>query len=150
VKDNKLRKRYEDITKMLEGVSMARVQEYYGLMLDLKTLEISLDEFSAWVRFIRLEGTIINNKNKPVNDSYSCPNCELPLEIFEVNSSNCTQVGDNYKSLFSCSDLFGCGYSRYSDESVKYWIELLSGISKGMAADRMIKKSTGCGGCGSK
>jgi hypothetical protein len=150
MKDHKLRKRYEDITKMLEGVSMARVQEYYGLMLDLKTLEISLDEFSAWVRFIRIEGFVNNNKNKQTGDNYSCPDCELPLELFEVNSSNCTNVGDNYKSMFSCSDLFGCGYSRYSDEPVRYWIELLSGINQNVATDRMLKKTKGCGGCGSK
>jgi hypothetical protein len=146
----KLRKKYEDISERLGGFSLARIQEYYGLMLVLKEFEISNDDYMAWVRFRKIEGLRIAEKPEKPAMSYSCPECKMKLELFEVNSMPCNNVGGDYKSMFSCSDLIGCGYSRYSTDTVEEWMLLVKGIGEYTATSSMIKRTKGCGGCGSK
>jgi hypothetical protein len=150
VKDNSLRKRYESISIMLDGFNLARIQEYYGLMTTLKEFEISDDEFKAWVRFVRAEGHYARGGEKGNELSYYCPNCGGMVSVLEVNSKSCNNVGGDYKSMFSCDDLTGCGYSRYSSKDVSSWISMLRSISKPAAMAHMMKESKGCGGCGSK
>jgi hypothetical protein len=146
-----LRKRYESISVMLNGFNFARIQEYYALLLTLKDFEISNDEFSAWVRFMRTEKVKANPKHGLSDGaSYSCPDCGGKLNLNAVNSMSCNQVGGDYKSMFSCVDQVGCGYSRYSDDTVDQWLSTLKLFSKPAAMEKMLTESKGCGGCGSK
>jgi hypothetical protein len=146
VKDD-LKKRYESISVMLNSFSFARIQEYYSLILTLNEFKISEDEFMAWVRFRRIEGSKAGSRG---DRSYHCPDCGKVLGLFKVNDKPCSDVGDGYKTLFSCFDSIGCGYSRYSVETVESWILVLKNMSKPGAMSKMLSDSIGCGGCGSK
>jgi hypothetical protein len=141
-----LRERYESMKIMLDVFSFARIQEYYSLMITLKNLKISDDEFMAWVRFRQIEGSAGREKK---SRSFFCPDCGRVLSLMPVNNKSCNNVGGDYNSMFSCVDLVGCGYSRYSTDTVKYWIKALAFTSKPATMAKMIAESDGCSGCGS-
>jgi len=143
-----LKKRYDTITTMLDAFDFARIQEYYGLMVLLKDLEISDDEFQAWVRYMRIEGHDNGPASREKVQSYYCPDCGDKLTLMPVNSKSCTNVGEDYKSMFSCDNQMECGYSRYSIESVGTWLSTLTEMSKHGAMSKMKSESSGCGGCG--
>ena len=43
-----------------------------------------------------------------------CPQCDSPLNIMPVNNSPANQVGGKLRSVWFCSDWYGCGYEQYS------------------------------------
>lgn len=145
-----LKKRYETMTTMLDAFDFARIQEYYGLMILLKDLEISDDEFQAWVRYMRIEGNRVGPAHKKKVQSYYCPDCGDKLTLMPVNTKSCTDVGEGYKSMFSCDNQMECGYSRYSEDTVEKWLETLTDMSKHGAMSKMKNEASGCSGCGGK
>ena len=57
-----------------------------------------------------------------------CALCGSPMALDPVNDSNCTQVGGEFKSMWSCFDQMGCGETVYSnlvvhEEAAMYGME---------------------------
>jgi hypothetical protein len=148
-----LKNRYDVISTKLNGFGLGRIQEYRGLMVTLKALEISDDEFRDWVDYAtspeRYRANLSRSKRFK-GKHYFCPDCGDMMHVLAVNTMPCNNVGEDYKSMFSCHDVAGCGYSRYSNKPVSEWRELLYQVSAEDSNGKMVKESKGCGGCGSK
>lgn len=141
--------RFKEISDKLMVFGPKLIQDFLTLLNHIQTSEISLGAFKSWVNYQRTEGGFsYGYANGPEQENkYKCPECNSSLELMDVNNTNCTQVGGEAMSLFTCEDIFECGYELYSPKSAIYWRTLLLNIGNEAASKIVVKKSA-CGGCG--
>jgi hypothetical protein len=48
-----------------------------------------------------------------------CPLCGAIMNLNEVNNTKATQVGGDWKCLWECPDMMGCGFEEYSALPIK-------------------------------
>jgi len=142
--------RHKEIEKFLRGFNFARMQELVELMDTLERQEVSMAEFREFVIFKRKGGTIINpTRNIERDEFYYCPDCGGPVDILEVNTMPCNDVGEDYQSMFSCPDI-SCGWTRFSEDPVGKWKSILQVMNRSGAANEVETKTKSCSGCGKK
>ena len=115
--------RFKEISDKLMVFGPKLVQELLTLLNHIQFSEISLGAFKSWVHYQQTEGGFAyRHANGPDQASeYKCPNCGSILALIDVNNTNCTQVGGEVMSLFTCESSIECGYELYSPKSATYW-----------------------------
>jgi len=146
----KMKTKREIMDRRLNAFGFGEIQDALNIFSLLSANNLTIHDFRGWVEYNKLNGTY--NRLKPIPDSsfYNCADCGGQVDLIEVNSMPCNMVGEGYKSMFSCSDVAGCGYTRYSDEPVSKWISFLQKSDLHSASTEMDQKTKGCSGCGGK
>ena len=140
----------EIMDRRLSAFGFGQIQDALNILSLLSANNLTIPDFRGWVEYKKLKGTY--NAPSPMSTSshYICADCGQEADLIRVNSKPCNMVGGGYKSMFSCKDALGCGYTRYSEETVSKWISLLNKSSIHNANLEMERKSKGCSGCGGK
>lgn len=70
--------------------------------------------------------TAVQEKTRRLISNFpKCPDCGRALRGLPVNTTKGNQVGEDYKSVWTCSDWKNCGYEYYSLNTVQEKLNLL-------------------------
>ena len=146
----KTKTKREIMDRRFSACGFGQIQDALNILSLLSPNNLTIPDFRGWVEYKKLDGTY--NTPSHVSDSsyYICSDCGQQVYLIEVNSMPCNMVGGGYKSMFSCKDVVGCGYTRYSDRTVYEWLSLLQKSNTNNASLEMDRKAEGCAGCGGK
>jgi len=118
-----------DLKTVFENYNAAFLQDLMTVLKGLKgsNKSISVDEIIAYgngdAMEKKLSGYEINKEREQARREFKhntkrCAECGSIMVLHSVNDAPGNQVGEGFKSVWSCVDVMGCGETIYSTNSV--------------------------------
>lgn len=97
------------------------VQECKILCISLLREGYSMEDYISYIDTIKPHTLPTRVRHKKVKVKYPCPKCGNPMDLFPVNTTPRTQVGENFKSHWQCPR---CLHDKFTEkEPALEWAE---------------------------
>jgi len=127
----------EKFEKKMAAFSWKQHQEFLSYHQTLLANDLTFEDAQEWVT------TVLREQEEAIKEDYAkklkfarkCPVCQSPMSLFPVNYSNCSQTGDDSKSVWTCLEQT-CLEQIYNKKSID---EILRGQNSGRGLPKVPK-----------
>ena len=153
------KRKIKSFNRNFNAFEFGKLQDFNAFLHHMERKKLTVSEFKEWIAYRQNEMIVRQNyvyTPPPVVEGLnqpSCPYCALPLLIYDVNTTNCNQVGGDLKAQLICRNIMGCGYERYSVRDPEDWVRGKVKLTKAGEKERKeyfknLEKSIRKKGCG--